>query len=55
MVAVMVEKGPAVDCIDEIVGLQGVDLIQWGPADFAMSIGRPGETSIRKCWRQSGT
>src|SRR5262249_58983385 len=44
VVAVMVEKAPAVECIDAIVELPGIDLIQWGPADYAMSIGRPGET-----------
>ncbi len=45
VVAVMIEKASAVDCIEEIVRIPGVDLVQWGPADFAMSIGRPGETS----------
>jgi 2-keto-3-deoxy-L-rhamnonate aldolase RhmA len=45
VLAVMIEKKSAVEAIDEIVELERIDLIQWGPADYAMSIGRPGETS----------
>ena len=42
VVALMIEKKPAVDQLDEILSLDGVDMIQWGPADYSMSIGRPG-------------
>jgi 2-keto-3-deoxy-L-rhamnonate aldolase RhmA len=43
VVAMMIEKGPAVDCLEEILAVDGLDMIQWGPADYSMSIGRPGE------------
>jgi 2-keto-3-deoxy-L-rhamnonate aldolase RhmA len=43
VVAVMIEKQSAVDELDEILAVPGIDMIQWGPADYAMSIGRPGE------------
>lgn len=46
VVAIMIEKKPAVDQLDEILSLGNIDMIQWGPADYALSIGRPGE------WRQ---
>jgi 2-keto-3-deoxy-L-rhamnonate aldolase RhmA len=42
VVVLMIEKRQAVDNLEEILGLGGVDMIQWGPADYAMSIGRPG-------------
>ena len=42
VVVVMIEKREAVDRLDEILAVPGVDMIQWGPADYAMSIGRPG-------------
>jgi 2-keto-3-deoxy-L-rhamnonate aldolase RhmA len=38
----MIEKHEAVDQLDEILAVPGLDMIQWGPADYAMSIGRPG-------------
>jgi 4-hydroxy-2-oxoheptanedioate aldolase len=44
VIAIMIEKGSAVEKLDEILAVPGIDIIQWGPADYAMSIGRPGET-----------
>jgi 2-keto-3-deoxy-L-rhamnonate aldolase RhmA len=43
VVAVMIEKASAVEQLDEILAQPGIDMVQWGPADYAMSIGRPGE------------
>jgi 4-hydroxy-2-oxoheptanedioate aldolase len=43
VVAIMIEKRPAVEQLQEILAVEGVDMIQWGPADYSMSIGRPGE------------
>lgn len=43
VVAMMIEKKGAVDELDEILEIPGVDMIQWGGADFSMSIGRAGE------------
>ncbi len=45
VVALMVEKKSAVDNLEEILSLGGIDMIQWGPADYSMSIGRPGAWS----------
>jgi len=42
VVVAMIEKHEAVDQLDEILAVPGLDMIQWGPADYAMSIGRPG-------------
>jgi 2-keto-3-deoxy-L-rhamnonate aldolase RhmA len=47
VVAVMIEKATAVEQIDEILAVAGVDMVQWGPADYAMSIGRPGDTASK--------
>lgn len=43
VVAIMIEKQPAVEQLEEILSVEGVDMIQWGPSDYSMSIGRPGE------------
>jgi 2-keto-3-deoxy-L-rhamnonate aldolase RhmA len=42
VVVVMIEKRSAVEQLDEILAVPGIDMIQWGPSDYAMSIGRPG-------------
>jgi 2-keto-3-deoxy-L-rhamnonate aldolase RhmA len=46
VVAVMIEKRGAVEQLDEILAIPGVDMIQWGPADYTMSIGRAGERGV---------
>jgi 2-keto-3-deoxy-L-rhamnonate aldolase RhmA len=43
VVALMVEKQGALDELDEILALPGLGLVQFGPVDYAMSIGRVGE------------
>jgi 2-keto-3-deoxy-L-rhamnonate aldolase RhmA len=43
VVAVMIEKKGAVDELEEILSVPGVDMVQWGGADFSMNVGRPGE------------
>jgi 2-keto-3-deoxy-L-rhamnonate aldolase RhmA len=43
VVMLMIEKRGAVENLEEILSVPGVDMIQWGPADYCMSIGRPGE------------
>ena len=42
VVAVMIEKRSAVENLDAILEISGVDMIQWGPVDYAMSIGKAG-------------
>jgi 2-keto-3-deoxy-L-rhamnonate aldolase RhmA len=42
VVVLMMEKHGAVDHLEEILALGGVDMIQWGPNDYSMSIGKPG-------------
>jgi 2-keto-3-deoxy-L-rhamnonate aldolase RhmA len=42
VIALMIEKKPAVDQLEQILAVDGIDMIQWGPADYSMSIGRPG-------------
>ncbi len=43
VVMIMIEKHSAVERLEEILSVDGIDMIQWGPADYSMSIGRPGE------------
>ena len=39
IVVIMIEKVQAVQELDEILKIPGVDMIQWGPADYSMSAG----------------
>lgn len=45
VVAIMIEKRQAVDHLDEILAVPGIDMVQWGPADYSMSIGKAGARS----------
>jgi 2-keto-3-deoxy-L-rhamnonate aldolase RhmA len=39
----MVEKRQCVDDLDAILSVKGIDMVQFGPADYAMSIGQTGQ------------
>jgi len=43
VIALMIEKKGAVDELDEILEIPGVDMIQWGGGDYSMSIGKIGQ------------
>lgn len=37
VICVMIEKKSAVDNLEEILSVEGVDMIQWGPGDFSLT------------------
>jgi 2-keto-3-deoxy-L-rhamnonate aldolase RhmA len=39
VVAVMIEKASAVENLEALLSVKGVDMVQFGPADYSMSIG----------------
>lgn len=41
VVALMIEKKQAVEDLEALLSVPGVDMVQFGPADYAMSIGKP--------------
>jgi 4-hydroxy-2-oxoheptanedioate aldolase len=43
VIAIMIETKSLVDDIEEALSVPGIDLVQFGPNDFSISIGRPGE------------
>jgi 4-hydroxy-2-oxoheptanedioate aldolase len=43
VVAIMVEKRQCVEDLEAILSVKGVDMVQFGPADYAMSIGVTGQ------------
>ncbi|MEM7536507.1 MAG: aldolase/citrate lyase family protein [Chloroflexota bacterium] len=45
VVVIMIEKKGTVDQLEEILEIDGVDMIQWGGSDFSMNIGLPGQHS----------
>jgi 4-hydroxy-2-oxoheptanedioate aldolase len=48
VVAVMIEKASAVENLEALLSVKGLDMIQFGPADYAMSIGLAGQFSHPK-------
>jgi 2-keto-3-deoxy-L-rhamnonate aldolase RhmA len=45
VVALMIEKQSAVENLEAILSIGGIDMVQFGPADYSMSIGIPGQWS----------
>ena len=43
VVMLMIEKKGAVDQLEEILAIPGVDMVQWGGADYSMNIGMAGQ------------
>jgi len=43
VVTLMIEKDSAVKDLDRILAVRGVDMVQFGASDYAMSIGKPGQ------------
>src|SRR4051812_23334684 len=43
VVALMIEKNSAVENLDAILAVPGVDMVQFGPADYSMSLGLTGQ------------
>lgn len=40
VIALMIEKKPAVDDLEALLSVKGVDMVQFGPSDYALSIGK---------------
>ncbi len=48
VIAIMIEKKPLYDKLEDVLNLDDVDMIQFGPCDYSMSIGHAGEFSHPK-------
>ena len=54
VITLMVEKRECIEDLDAILSTKGIDMVQFGPADYSMSIGVPGQWShpdVRKAER----
>jgi 2-keto-3-deoxy-L-rhamnonate aldolase RhmA len=43
VIAVMIEKRECVEDLDAILSVEGLDMVQFGPSDYAMSVGVTGQ------------
>ena len=43
VIAIMIEKEGAVENLEGILSIEGVDMVQFGPGDYSISIGKPGQ------------
>ncbi len=48
VIAVMIERKTAVENLEEILSVEGIDMVQFGPGDYSISIGHPGELAHPK-------
>jgi 2-keto-3-deoxy-L-rhamnonate aldolase RhmA len=42
VIAIMIEKKGAMENLEEMLSVEGVDMVQFGPSDYSISIGVPG-------------
>jgi len=55
VIEIMIESDEAVRNLDEILSVKGVDMVHFGPTDYSLSIGRPGQQTgpdTRMAYRQ---
>jgi len=43
VIAIMIEKASAMEQLEEILSVEGVDMVNFGPCCYALSLGRPGQ------------
>jgi 4-hydroxy-2-oxoheptanedioate aldolase len=43
VVMIMIEKRQAVEQFEQVLAVEGIDMIQWGGSDYSMSVGRAGQ------------
>ncbi len=43
VIALMIEKKDAIENLEAILAVEGVDMVQFGPMDYSISIGKPGQ------------
>lgn len=48
VIAIMIEKKEAIDNLEEILSVEGIDMVQFGPGDLSMSLGISGQRSHPK-------
>ncbi len=48
VVALMIEKAPAVENLEALLSVKGVDMVQFGPSDFSLSSGLVGQSGHPK-------
>ena len=50
VIAFMIEKADAVKDLEAILSIKGIDMVQFGPNDYSMSIGKPGHGPSPEVW-----
>lgn len=51
VIAVMIEKASAMEQLDEIMAVKGVDMVVFGACDYSISIGKPGHAGTPEVQR----
>jgi len=48
VIALMIEKKGAVENLEGVLSVKGIDMVQFGPCDYSLSVGVPGQRSHPK-------
>ncbi len=52
VIALMIEKASAMEQLEEILSVEGVDMVQFGPCDYSVNIGKPGQMNSPEMQRK---
>jgi 2-keto-3-deoxy-L-rhamnonate aldolase RhmA len=52
VIDIMIESEAAMEQLDEILAVKGIDMIHFGPNDYALSIGKPGKSKSPEVQRK---
>ena len=52
VIAIMIEKASAMEQLEEILSVERVDMVQFGPCDYSISLGKPGQGGIPEVQRK---
>jgi 2-keto-3-deoxy-L-rhamnonate aldolase RhmA len=55
VIALMIEKKPLMENLDEVLTIEGLDMIQFGPADYGLSLRTAGKPYIPADYREKVT
>lgn len=53
VIEVMIESESALEQLDEILSVEGLDMVHFGPSDYSLSIGKPGKSKTAEIQKKN--
>ncbi len=53
VIEIMIESHAALEQLEEILAVPGVDMVHFGPSDYSLSVGKPGQSKSPEIQKQN--